>query len=361
MIASGARRIESFTFVGGRGARVDLELPFLHAIAENPDDAAAHLIFADWLEQNGEAARASFIREECEGNQASTKRFPWKKEREYRDEPGWLREGKAAWLAKLPALEGNPWVFRLGIPTGVSYADDSGKNRTHPTGLPSGPIQTVATGPVTKLIRDVSRVFSIPSVQEITLDCKVIQRTDIDWREDLGPISDAEIQVLANMRELEQVTALHLNNADLSLSQWHKLLSSPHLTGVSLLDLEGSPLSDETISVMIGPPLGRQLKVLCLAGAGFSYYDPGYGGEWGDMVRTIRSTSVALLAAASSLAGLQILDLSGNKLGKSEMEVLLASPYLSRNLRLVIHPGFVDQKLDPDDLRRLCTRFLEVK
>ncbi len=38
---------------------------FLHAIAEEPDDLALRLIFADWLEEEGHSPRADFIRLQC--------------------------------------------------------------------------------------------------------------------------------------------------------------------------------------------------------------------------------------------------------------------------------------------------------
>lgn len=39
---------------------------FLQAILERPEDDAPRLIMADWLEENGEEARAEFIRVQCE-------------------------------------------------------------------------------------------------------------------------------------------------------------------------------------------------------------------------------------------------------------------------------------------------------
>ena len=36
--------------------------PFLRAICENPDDDAPRLIYADWLDENGDSERAEFIR-----------------------------------------------------------------------------------------------------------------------------------------------------------------------------------------------------------------------------------------------------------------------------------------------------------
>src|SRR4051794_32461983 len=38
---------------------------FLQAIAEAPDDDAPRLVFADWLQDEGDADRAEFVRAQC--------------------------------------------------------------------------------------------------------------------------------------------------------------------------------------------------------------------------------------------------------------------------------------------------------
>src|SRR3954471_9486928 len=52
-------RIESLT--------MRLQDGFLADIIEHPDDDAPRLIYADWLEENGDQARAQFIRAPCLG------------------------------------------------------------------------------------------------------------------------------------------------------------------------------------------------------------------------------------------------------------------------------------------------------
>jgi uncharacterized protein (TIGR02996 family) len=39
---------------------------FLDAIVANPDDDSPRLVYADYLEENGEPERAAFIRVQCE-------------------------------------------------------------------------------------------------------------------------------------------------------------------------------------------------------------------------------------------------------------------------------------------------------
>src|SRR5262245_1243255 len=43
-----------------------LHAPFLATIRESPDEDGPRLIYADWLEEQGECDRAEFIRVQCE-------------------------------------------------------------------------------------------------------------------------------------------------------------------------------------------------------------------------------------------------------------------------------------------------------
>jgi uncharacterized protein (TIGR02996 family) len=47
------------------------EVAFLRAIADAPEDDAPRLVYADWLDERGEAARAEYLRVECRGRGAT--------------------------------------------------------------------------------------------------------------------------------------------------------------------------------------------------------------------------------------------------------------------------------------------------
>src|SRR5262245_31133795 len=42
------------------------DAPFLQAIADHPDDDRPRLVFADWLDEHGDADRAEYIRAQCD-------------------------------------------------------------------------------------------------------------------------------------------------------------------------------------------------------------------------------------------------------------------------------------------------------
>ena len=55
----------------------DMRKAFLGDIIENIDDDTPRLVFADWLEDNGDEARAEFIRLQCKEAAAESWPQPW--------------------------------------------------------------------------------------------------------------------------------------------------------------------------------------------------------------------------------------------------------------------------------------------
>src|SRR5262249_28449408 len=55
-----------FTRRGGGRRMAARHEGFLRDIVAHPEDSAPRLIYADWLEENGDAARAELIRVQCE-------------------------------------------------------------------------------------------------------------------------------------------------------------------------------------------------------------------------------------------------------------------------------------------------------
>ncbi len=86
----------------------------LRAVCENPDDDTPRLVFADWLQENGEEERAEFIRFQIE-----LRRPPQdEREREALISRGaeLFAANEAAWRAELPAEPGWEWgMFNRGF------------------------------------------------------------------------------------------------------------------------------------------------------------------------------------------------------------------------------------------------------
>ena len=90
---------------------------FMQAILADPDDEATRLVYADWLEDDGDAARASLIRAQCQAERLppGRKRAALRKEadRIVEENPAWLEDFKKAKVGYAP-------VFRRGFLHGAT-------------------------------------------------------------------------------------------------------------------------------------------------------------------------------------------------------------------------------------------------
>ena len=94
---------------------------FLDDIVANIDDDTPRLVYADWLEENGQDERAEFIRVQVE--RARLPAWDAAQVRLRLREQELLKQHGEEWLAEMPAVEGAKWEgFRRGIVAEVSFA-----------------------------------------------------------------------------------------------------------------------------------------------------------------------------------------------------------------------------------------------
>ena len=97
--------------------------PFMRAICADPEDDTARLVYADWLDENGDPERAEFIRLQI-ANSGLLKK----------DDPNGLRieellqQHGTTWINELPQLPGIGWprTFHRGFGEAVSVTSDRG-------------------------------------------------------------------------------------------------------------------------------------------------------------------------------------------------------------------------------------------
>src|SRR5258707_14740600 len=85
---------------------------FLQAIVATPDDVATRLIYADWLEENGDPERAEFIRVQCQLSELAPGDAR-QSELEIR-EADLLARHEERWLGALPPALFE-WTWRRGF------------------------------------------------------------------------------------------------------------------------------------------------------------------------------------------------------------------------------------------------------
>ena len=89
------------------------ENAFLQAVIADPDDDAPRLIYADWLDENGESERAEFIRVQCHlarmGNDDQRRAELVSREREL------LAAHDALWTTNTLRIVAREWTYHRGF------------------------------------------------------------------------------------------------------------------------------------------------------------------------------------------------------------------------------------------------------
>jgi uncharacterized protein (TIGR02996 family) len=297
---------------------------FLRAIVARPDDDTPRLVYADWLEEHGDADRAEFIRGQCELERLKAEgRRNLALGRRVRE---LLAAHADRWTEPLRAakLRGD-WHFRRGFVEGVTMS-------------------------ATRFVRNAAKLFRLaPTVRsarfpdasnEVTAlaRCKYLARlTELDLRRmcDCGacPI-DRELadlfasphavnlvslnvaedrigedlaRLLAATKRLASLTALDLSGNPFGPDGVRALVESRHLmTRLATLDLSRCGLGNDGAKFLAGEPRLAGLKTLALRG------------------NAIGNTGGKALASSPHAAGLTVLDLRNNRIGAEAVEALRA-------------------------------------
>src|SRR5262245_22814002 len=183
------------------------------AILDRPEEDAPRLVYADWLEEYGDAARAEFIRVQCglpRGDPAG--KDLRRREREL------LRAHGGAWRAGLPywAARGR---FERGFPARVEV----------PTG---------------SFLRGASALWGRVPVTALQLSYRPAKFDRLAAHPDLALVSELDLRFLPLSPPAEGLLTL---------------LRSPHLTRLRVLDLSGTSLDPALLRELAAAPALRGL------------------------------------------------------------------------------------------------------
>jgi uncharacterized protein (TIGR02996 family) len=282
------------------------EEAFLEAILERPDDDAPRLIFADWLEDNGDPDRAEFIRVRIEV--ARRPPAPWNRAVKL-IEDNWDRWVKPlTLLADDTALRHQPW---LASRLRVSPSDLANK-------FPRGFIPTFTLRANTFLAR-AEPIFVLTALTRLRLDhpgdlggelaacsgLRYIRELDfIDWSH--SPLGAADMAALANSPYLGRLHTLRLPRNNLGDGGARALVRAGWIAGLASLDLTDNGLSLEGLRALTGCRRLGRLRALSLDRNGFD------------------DEAVGLLLDAPWLDQLEFLSLRDAGVSPDEADVLLA-------------------------------------
>jgi uncharacterized protein (TIGR02996 family) len=251
------------------------EDPLLAAILDAPQDDACRLVYADRLEEQGEAERGEFIRVQVElarpGENDSARAALQQREAEL------LAAHWLLWRKEVPAWASSGVVFRRGFVAEVRC-----------TAL--------------AFLQGAGGLFRRAPVERVRLRAL-----------------EGHLVALAGLPWLSRLRALRLEDTRAGRDVAEVLARSPHLGRLTDLDLTGIYVGPAGARALVAAPFVANLTSLCLMG--------GYLGLAGTRV----------LASAPSLAGLTDLNLAGNNLGDEGAAVIATSVHLGRLARLNLH------------------------
>lgn len=257
---------------------------FLQDILAHPEDDAPRLVYADWLDDHGDSARAEFIRVQCH-----LARLPTTAER---------RPALESRQRELLEMHGDTWA-----------------------------------GPVRELAR--AWAFHRGFVDDVTLEGRAflagarklfrvapVRHLHLCWSYVLPYHRANLIPLLAEVKHLARLTTLDLRQGSLGSDGVAALVVSEHLTQLTALDLSHNHVGDRGVRALADAPLLGRLTHLDL-----SYNDIGSDG-----VRTLGFRLETLAARGEDLP-LRSVDLSGNPLRASGLRALASSAGLRRVAR----------------------------
>jgi uncharacterized protein (TIGR02996 family) len=308
------------------------EDPFLEAIVEEPDDDRLRLIYAGWLEENGQPERADFIRVQVE-----RARLPDNDVRQWdlaERERRLLAEHEAAWTSAL-----QPFVLRCGFRRG--FVEEIAVNAlmlvNHAqTIFRLAPVRHLAVRHVVSFARSRTDAASqaahlvefTPAWQTIDLaregirDAGLIHGLLARWDDFTAltalnlsgnELTQKSIELFAGSPLLGQLASLELSANRFGPAAWADILRSPFCGRLRELGLGHNGLTAEELSLLRGPLAAQRLAKLDL-----SFNPLGVAG------------ALALSAAAPVLTGLRELFLSRTHLGDDGLRELASGPLLSQ-------------------------------
>jgi uncharacterized protein (TIGR02996 family) len=293
------------------------EHALLEAIRADPEDDEPRLVYADWLEENGQAERAELIRVQL-ARQADVHN-----EQLYARERQILARHAAAWLGPL-ADAGLCFCRGLATASWNSLRQfEAGSARLAEAGDPAwvverrltlgerftqagfrALVQSPAFGRLTRFHHGGSRAVWGDQVRRLGLTA-------------------GQARALARSPRAANLVSLWLVNADLGAEGARALATSPHLGRLRRLNLNYAFLSPEGVAELSHSTALPGLTALSLLEAA--------GGD----------EAAEALASARGLPRLERLNLASNRVGDARLRRLLEAPWVARLKELVLQSNAV--------------------
>jgi uncharacterized protein (TIGR02996 family) len=274
---------------------------FLRDICEHPDDEAPRLVYADWLDEHGDEARAEFIRVECELEHTEEYGPRWR-ELTAR-QLALIRAHKKEWAAPFKG-----WTYSARFRRGFVETVSIGLKR-----FVSRATELFRLAPVRELhltrLTALSPMLHVPPATVEALAAVPQLRRASGLSFDGQYLRDDGLRAFLAAADLRNVSTLRLRYCGLTTPGVAALAAAPGLAGLTTLDLSDNRLGLEQVTALLRAPAFR-LEAL-------------------DLSRNeLTEAGAHALAAAPALASLRTLTLSRNQLTDGAFQALVQSPDL---------------------------------
>ena len=281
---------------------------FLDYIVANIDEDTPRLAYADWLAENGQDARAEFVRVQVE--RARLPAWDAAQIRLRLREQDLLDRHGEEWLAELPTITGARWEgFRRGVVAEVSFSSFESMRKNVHACRAVAPVEAVTVHwPRRREVRQADK--PIAELRELTLT------------------GNPEYEAFDWVAESPQLATLRVLTAGGVFSDLEALLASPHLANLRSLRLPANGLQDRGFVAVAEAATLTALEELDLSAAGrYERYDP---------------DAVLRLMSWPGLATVRTLNFAGNNLTRDGLRDLLRSPHAAGLKNLSIRSGRLD-------------------
>jgi uncharacterized protein (TIGR02996 family) len=292
----------------------DQEYAFLGAIVNDPESDDLRLVFADYLEDQGDP-RAEFIRLQIERERLLP--FTLGRAQLERHEHEMLAQFRVPWTKPLTDLGAQKCCFRRGFVETIQIDADAFLRNAGAI-LTAAPVRHIELVEFTDRLLELARCSYLSRLRGLHLSG--------------DPISDEGAQALASSPHVETLTALTLCGAELSFNALSAVFSSPRLTQLKSLNLAGNPLWESDMRTVIDHSRLRHLSSLGLSCTFFDLAPMFASPSFPRLVHLDLCENeldqATAITSCSALSDLAELDLHSNLLDADELIELARSPHL---------------------------------
>ena len=325
---------------------------FLRVILENPEEDTPRLIFADWLQEQGDETRAEFIRLQCELARG-VENEELNRELEARSQ-AFLLAHQVEWQNELPGWDGVKWeTFERGFVSSVRVDSPDAFFAHAEEIFQVAPIQTLS---LHRFYSDQARALA--EMKELTH----LQNLHL---EDGNRIGNPGVESLAKSPYLSQLRILKLRANSIGPAGARAIAQSVNLSNLLNLDLDRNDLFDEGPFLLAESKTLTSMKYLSLGWTQMG--DPGLasiaksealkGLVWLYLSSNqIHDEGVAALAASHTLRRLKALYLDSNRIGDVGAIALANSPVCKRLQWLYLRQNRIS---DPGGIALASSPYLE--